>query len=87
MCTSISRLENITEFPDRAEFNNDLDFDQPIENELYMTGKEVFEKFLCRNLMDFLMIYLITDIFVLAELMTEYFSSMRKLFDGLNPGL
>ena len=82
LATSISALEKYTEFPEKRLFYNDIT-EEDIEDEVYKTGQKVFSLFQCEDLFQFMLIYMMIDIFLLAEIFLHYQDTMAGLFDGL----
>lgn len=65
--TSLERLESTAGLPDIEHFVNDLGGDEPCDPDDYRYAQDVFKTFGCSNMVDYTMLYLKTDVHLLAE--------------------
>jgi len=72
-----------TELPPIEHFFNKLTNEKCAEQD-YIHAKKVWSFFNCQNLKDYMMIYLMTDVLLLADIM-ENFRSVTKRIYGLDP--
>lgn len=64
--TSIDRLMKTKTLPGVSNFHSDL-ADESCSEEDYVHAQKVFERFNCRSMMDYTLLYLRTDVYLLAE--------------------
>ena len=64
-------METTTSFPPRDWFYSSL-LDETITTEDYERGEAIWRRFNCRNLKDFLLIYLRQDVTLLADLIQKF---------------
>lgn len=68
--TSVNRLVRTKQLPDREQFYNDLD-EEECGHDDYAHARRVFDEFGCGNMLDYTLLYLRTDVYLLAEAMTN----------------
>ncbi len=71
LLTSLTQFEALTEFPPRSDFYSKLKEDT-ISQADWEHGKQVFEAFDCRTMVDYLMLYNTLDVVLLAECLTNF---------------
>lgn len=77
--TSVEHLKSRKTFPSFEEFNdNDLDLSFTLEE--YSHAFDVYSQFKCTSLLDYMGVYNLLDSLLLAEVMTSYDNTMKKLF-------
>lgn len=77
--TSIDKLYNKKELPSREEFKNHLT-NEDISKFDYDFAKEVWQKFNCENMIEYTMIYLRTDVFLLADVVVDLRDNIWEAF-------
>jgi len=68
--TSIDKLKNQRTLPDKKEFFNILS-NSNISDEEYLQAQEVYKMFNCSNMMDYTILYLETDTYLLSEVVNQ----------------
>ena len=63
---------NETKIPDHTNFKNKLNNNKNISNDEYKHAIKVFKSFKCKNLLDYSILYLITDVFHLADVFQKF---------------
>ena len=63
---------NETKIPDHTNFKNKLNNNKNISNEEYKHSHNVFKTFKCKNLMDYSILYLKTDVCHLADIFQKF---------------
>lgn len=76
---SIERLEQTFTLPKKKDFYNRLT-DSEISQQDYDHAKEVFSEFGCKNLLDYMMIYMETDTYLLADVFINFRRTMMDKF-------
>jgi len=76
MATSVVAMEGVTELPPKWQDN--------IKDEDYRHARKVWRETGCRNLMDYMHVYLKLDVFILADVF-EKFRIKSRSEDGLEP--
>ena len=72
---------NEIKIPDHKNFKNKLNNDKNISYEEYKHAHNVFETFKCKNLMDYSILYLKTDVCHLADLFQKFVILLMKNMD------
>ena len=75
--TSIARLKNAEKLPQIGHFYSDLD-EEACNSEDYEHARRVFDEFGCENMLDYTLLYLRTDVYLLAEAVMNL---RRMVFD------
>lgn len=78
--TSQQRLEETTCLPQREEFWNDLREEECSEVD-YKHAERVWKKFRCRNMLDYTKLYVISDVFLLAEVVMDFRNMIWNSFN------
>ena len=81
--SSIDRLKSTPCIPKKEEFFNTLT-DSHISDEDYEHAKTVFRKFDCKNMLDYMMLYMECDTYLLADVFINFRKTMHEKF-GLDP--
>lgn len=76
---SLANLEKITSFPSKNDFFDDLTGEK-ISDENYEHAEKVWKHMRCRNLQDYLKIYLTADITLLADVFENFRSFFYRNF-------
>ena len=71
ICTSVSKMEECKKFPPRDAFFSTLTQDAISEAD-YLHGEEMFTKFGCENMLEYLEIYCLLDTLLLADAVHQY---------------
>ena len=77
--TSVREYYDLHTFPPREAFYSRL-HDESITEEAYLKGKEVFDIFDCRNMVDYLMLYNNVDVYLLADIVFHFRNVLYDLF-------
>ena len=75
---------NETKIPDHTNFKNKLNNNKNISNEEYKHAHNVFKTFKCKNLMDYSILYLKTDVCHLADVFQKFSNYCFETY-GLDP--
>ena len=75
--TSIARLKNAEKLPPIGQFYSDLD-EEECDIKDYEHAQAVFDEFGCENMLDYTLLYLRTDVYLLAEAVLNL---RRMVFD------
>lgn len=81
--TSIERLKKTEQIPDKKLFYNQLTSSH-ISDEDYEHAKTVFSEFGCQNMLDYTMLYMQCDTYLLADVFINFRKTMHEKF-GLDP--
>ena len=79
-CTDFLKMENATNFPEHEDFYSSLKISN-VSEEDYHFGKKCFEKFNCSNMVDYLIIYCMLDVLLLAECVMKFKQKIKEAFD------
>lgn len=82
-CQSLEQMESVTELPERKHFKSSLT-EKNISAADHKFAKKVWEKFQCKNLIDYTKVYCKIDTILLAEVFQKFRKSMHS-FSGLDP--
>lgn len=74
--TSMEKLQNQCSLPTRQDFYNRLT-DSHVSEEAYENAEKIWSVYKCRNMLDFSMVYVNTDVVLLAEV---YCNFREKIF-------
>lgn len=77
--TSIPALFNKTELPDKHQFSSDLTDEQITEKD-YSFAKKVWTYFGCKNMHDYTVLYLKSDVRLLADCIFDFRKRIWKIF-------
>jgi hypothetical protein len=77
--TSIERLENATSLPPVSEFASDLT-GEPCAPEDYEHARRVWERFGCSSMMDYTLLYMQTDVLLLAQVVQAFRNTVWEAF-------
>ena len=71
---------NETKIPDNTNFKNKLSNNKNISNKEYKHAHNVFKTFKCKNLMDYSILYLKTDVCHLADIFQKFSNFAYKIY-------
>ena len=77
--TSIDRLVSTTEIPPIEAFHNDLK-GEACSREDYEHARKVWKAFGCRNMLDYTVLYVKSDVYLLAEVVTDFRNNIWRFF-------
>ena len=78
--TSLDRLRNCQTYPTKDTFFNKLS-NKVISDEDYQHGQKVFEEFQCKNMLEYLNLYMKLDTYLLADIFLTFRSVMMRQFE------
>ena len=84
-CTSLEKMVETTKLPSRKNFMSMLS-ESKISKEEHNFAKAVWDKFQCKNLLEYTEIYCKIDTILLAEIFQAFRKKMHE-FSGLDPSL
>jgi hypothetical protein len=77
--TSIRRLRDADSLPPRSEFASELTEEECSAAD-YEHARAVWEKFRCRNMLEYTILYMRTDVLLLAEIVTSFRKKVWEAF-------
>lgn len=80
---SIEKLEQCKQLPRKEDFYNRLT-DSHISDQDFDHAKKVFKTFRCKNMLDYMTLYMETDTYLLADVFINFRTTMMDKF-GLDP--
>lgn len=82
-CSSLEKMSSVKKMPRKKHFYSELT-EEGISNENYIFAKKVWNKFNCKNLLEYCDLYCAIDTILLAEVFQKFRHEMF-LFSGLDP--
>ena len=82
-CENYEKLENATQFPNHEDFYSSLRLAN-VSVDDYQFGKQCFEEFNCKNMLDYMKIYCYLDTLLLAECVMKF---RQKIEDDFGLGM
>jgi len=73
-------MKNAVSFPKHEDFYSSLKISN-VSKEDYLFGKKCFEKFHCSNMVDYMIIYCMLDVLLLAECVMKFRQKIKDAFD------
>ena len=79
--TSVEALKNYEDIPPRSMFYSDLTDDYTISEEMHEKARHIFRQLRCSDMLDYMLTYMILDVYLTLEVVFRYRKQMSHLLD------